>query len=98
MNSTFPDKANQRAFIVDGVVINARTLPGVADTSYNMGMTLVHEVGHWLGLLHTFHPGNGTSPDDELAGCKGDGDFIMDTPAEATAAFDCEEASFVFFS
>ncbi|KAJ3474140.1 hypothetical protein NLG97_g9972 [Lecanicillium saksenae] len=88
--ATLPDKASERAFQVDGIVLDANTLPGVAEPPYNKGITLVHEAGHWLGLLHTFERGNGTAADDELAGCKGDGDFVQDTPAEASAAFGCQ--------
>jgi len=53
----------------DGVVINYRTVPN-GSSVMNQGYTLVHEVGHWLGLSHTFRDG-----------CDGQGDFIDDTPA-----------------
>jgi hypothetical protein len=52
----------------DGVVLHVNTVPGD---------TLVHEVGHWLGLFHTF-----------LDGCN-DGDEVTDTPAEASPASGC---------
>jgi len=72
--ATFPDKcASDTAY--DGVVIDSGTLPGGNISPFNEGDTLTHEVGHWLGLYHTFH--SGTSPN----GCTGLGDMVDDTPA-----------------
>ena len=38
----------------DGVVVNSVAITGGAAVRRNEGKTLVHEAGHWLGLLHTF--------------------------------------------
>ena len=59
------------------------TLPGGDCAPYSMGRTLVHELGHSLGLLHTFQNGCGQPGADPTT----QGDFVVDTPPEATPAF-----------
>lgn len=50
---------------------------------YDQGRTLTHEVGHYLGLWHTFDNGCGTSS------CYTTGDYLCDTNKESSPTFDC---------
>lgn len=77
--SSFPFFGNANA---DGVVARFNTIgtTGSLMPGYNRGKTITHEVGHWLGLLHTWGTG---------AGCGDQGDFVADTPDQDDANFSC---------
>ena len=70
-------------YATDGCNVLAASMPGspVAVPGYDQGKTVVHEVGRWFGLLHTFQD-NTCNPSDP-------GDFINDTPQESISTSDC---------
>jgi len=81
--ANFPNSCARYPFL-DGAVINFDTLPGGPLGNFDGGDTLTHEVGHWLGLYHTFQG------DIEGDGCEGSGDHVDDTPIHRRN-FSCDE-------
>ena len=66
-----PGLTRPRTYL-DGVVVDWESMVGTSDAyegQYDLGFTAVHEVGHWLGLDHTFY-----------RGCSAKGDEVQDTP------------------
>jgi hypothetical protein len=76
-DATFPEEYNQivngdPGFLTDGIILDY-SIVGTNNHTYNdNGRILSHELGHWLGLLHTF---------SEVPGCL-DTDGVTDTPSQ----------------
>lgn len=88
--ATFPWQDAYRT-VYDNLLINQFTLP---DSEFEgvtmMGKTLIHEMGHYLGLWHTFHyagPDAGACDRLEYNGCQSYGDRVDDTPYQRYCHF-----------
>ena len=76
----YPKTVHSKYAVLDGAVLHYGSLPGGYIPNYNLGYTATHEVGHYLGLAHTFEQG-----------CRGHGDFVDDTPAMLVPTTGCPE-------
>ena len=83
--ATFPWDAPESSKF-HGISLHYKALPGGEYESYNLGNTLVHEMGHYFGLYHTFTPWEL----EGMTGCDAPGDDVGDTPFEAEPAFGCQ--------
>ena len=77
-----PGQAQDRVVVLWTTVGDCATLD-----PYDLGRTVTHEVGHYLGLYHTFQGGCGSSA------CYNSGDLVCDTAAEQSSTFGCPTGS-----
>ena len=66
----------------DGLVVRHNLFGDSGTAAAAGGRTATHEIGHWLGLYHTFNGGCGQDT------CS-DGDYVCDTPPAANPNFTC---------
>jgi hypothetical protein len=67
--------SGESPYLIDGAFIDINNVPGGPSSCCNQGKTLTHEVGHWLGLQHTFI-GESCDPSNL-------NDHVSDTPQQA---------------
>ena len=63
------------------VFISTGSLPGSNLVFYNLGKTIIHEIGHFFGLYHTF------TDTEECV----NSDYVSDTPVEKSPSWWCDE-------
>ncbi len=84
--SRFPYQTSESE---DGIVINQMFVGSIGTSSTkSAGRTLVHEIGHWLGLRHPFQD-SGANPDCGNSNCQTSGDRVCDTPPVLEATYGC---------
>ncbi|MBD80969.1 MAG: PKD domain-containing protein [Crocinitomicaceae bacterium] len=77
--SSFPDGPAEE----DGFVVRHNLFGNLGSASSSIGRTASHELGHWLGLYHTFNNGCGIDL------CT-DGDYVCDTPPQSLPSYNCD--------
>lgn len=68
-----------------GVVVRNDEWGSIGSAVGSNGRTVTHEVGHCLGLFHTFQSGCGST-------CQSSGDEVCDTPPAAQATWGCNKS------
>lgn len=83
--ATFPSALGS-APQLDGIVLSGEYFGTCGQSPFDLGRTATHEVGHWLGLYHTFESG---CAGNDASNCATAGDRVCDTPPTASANFGC---------
>jgi len=81
----FPDFGNPSRY---GMVIRHDVFGSIGTAAGNTDRTLTHEVGHCLGLWHTFQNGCGANSSN----CNSQGDQCCDTPPVDQAHWSCNQS------
>jgi hypothetical protein len=81
---TFPFLQGDPLSFMDGILMQSYYFENNNFSNMNYFSTLIHEVGHYLGLLHIW----GGIVDDSQVGCNID-DLIDDTPNQEDATYVC---------
>lgn len=66
----------------DGIVVDYKAFGTIGNLlpDHNLGKTLTHEAGHWLGLMHVWGDDNGACNQD---------DMVNDTPVQGAENYGC---------
>lgn len=87
---------NEGSAATDGVIIGYRFFgsqeiypQGTYDSTYNLGRTATHEIGHCFGLLHV----DGDNSSCNVNGTDSYKDYCPDTPAVSTLHYSCVAAN-----
>ncbi|CAK0867950.1 unnamed protein product [Prorocentrum cordatum] len=78
-----PEDSPENMVVVSSVGVRGYARRFDTPMLYDEGDTVVHEIGHWLGLYHTFESGCST---DEM---ENEGDWVDDTNPEKFPHYDC---------
>jgi len=63
-----------------GVYVRTNAFGFTSSTNFGLNRTLVHEMGHYLGLYHIFNINASCDSVDEEVNCLQQGDYVCDTP------------------
>ncbi|WEW56936.1 hypothetical protein PRK78_002395 [Emydomyces testavorans] len=82
-NCPFPSNYGRGTpnYVKDGCMIPSSTVPGGSNARFNLGLTTVHEIGHYMGVYHTFQGRCSSTL----------GDRVSDTPAQLDGSTGCPE-------